>query len=170
METMPNHTVQQLQNQASTQHEQSGSTSASSANGHTGISATLRAQIVQNINATYAVITGTANMGKILVEEVNPVTELPDITIVTKDQLKNRLANRYVGSNTGRRNTFNIWWQSSQRREVKGIVFDPTGEISDEYYNLWRGFAVEPVPGDWSLFQQHIREAIARGDEEIYHE
>jgi phage/plasmid-associated DNA primase len=66
------------------------------------------------------------------------------------------------------RNAFDIWWKNRQRREVQGIVFDPTREAVPGYYNLWRGFAVEPIPGDWSLFQQHIREVIASGDEAIY--
>ena len=33
-------------------------------------------------------------------------------------------------------------------------------------WNLWTGFAVEPAPGDWSLLRNHIRENIARGDED----
>lgn len=32
--------------------------------------------------------------------------------------------------------------------------------------NLWRGFGVEPAPGDWSLMQRHIKEVLAAGDEE----
>ena len=28
------------------------------------------------------------------------------------------------------------------------------------YYNLWTGFAVKPVEGDWSLLRGHIKEQI----------
>ena len=32
-------------------------------------------------------------------------------------------------------------------------------------YNLWTGFAVEPVEGDWSKLRDHIRDQICGGDE-----
>jgi hypothetical protein len=32
--------------------------------------------------------------------------------------------------------------------------------------NLWRSFAVDPVPGDWSLMGDHILKVICRGDPE----
>jgi hypothetical protein len=35
----------------------------------------------------------------------------------------------------------------------------------DGYLNLWRGWAVEPRPGDWSLMREHIGRVLANGDE-----
>jgi hypothetical protein len=61
------------------------------------------------------------------------------------------------------------WWLTHKhRRKYKGIVFKPgkNGTIPETpgYLNLWRGFAVEPAKGDWSLMQRHIEEVIADGN------
>lgn len=67
------------------------------------------------------------------------------------------------------------WWlENEARRQFQSLVFSPReGEVvgpdpSDPYtrqFNLWRGFAVNPVPGDWSLMRAHIRDVLANGDE-----
>lgn len=36
-------------------------------------------------------------------------------------------------------------------------------------YNLWSGFAVEPVEGDWSKLRDHIRDQICGGDVDHFH-
>lgn len=66
------------------------------------------------------------------------------------------------------------WWlQHEHRRQFQSLVFSPRdGEVvgpdpSDPYtrqLNLWRGFAVQPAPGDWSLMRAHIRDILANGD------
>jgi hypothetical protein len=49
-----------------------------------------------------------------------------------------------------------------------GLIYAPGEDaIIDGCYNLWRGFAVEPKAGDWSLMQAHIRDIIARCDDQI---
>ena len=35
-------------------------------------------------------------------------------------------------------------------------------------YNLWRGFAINPERGDWSLYNDHIFYNIAKGNEDYY--
>jgi hypothetical protein len=34
--------------------------------------------------------------------------------------------------------------------------------------NLWRGFGVEPKPGDWSLIESHMLEVLSNGDKEFF--
>jgi hypothetical protein len=59
-----------------------------------------------------------------------------------------------------------VWLGHPLRREYAGIEFDPAGTyIRKDYYNLWRGFAVEPREGDCSLFIKHIKDNVAQGDE-----
>jgi len=55
-----------------------------------------------------------------------------------------------------------IWLQSPERRTYDGVVFYP-GEASPGKLNLWRGFALQPKPGRWSLFKEHIFENICQG-------
>ena len=59
-----------------------------------------------------------------------------------------------------------LWLAWPRRRTYDGVTFEPdAAEIVDDKLNLWRGFGVEPAPGDWSLLRKHILEVIAGGDE-----
>jgi hypothetical protein len=61
------------------------------------------------------------------------------------------------------------WFEWKQRRQYlgRGIVFDPSGppDIPDDMLNLWRGFGIEPKPGDWSLIRKHLFEVICSGNQ-----
>jgi hypothetical protein len=46
-------------------------------------------------------------------------------------------------------------------------VFAPNREVPN-HFNLWRGFAVEPIAGDCSKFLAHLRDNVCRGDESLY--
>jgi len=59
------------------------------------------------------------------------------------------------------------WIKHPKRRTYTGgLVFDPTNQHSENQYNTWKGFPVEPVKGDWSLLKYHIDEIICAGDKE----
>jgi len=60
------------------------------------------------------------------------------------------------------------WWLSHpKRRQYRGIIFAPNKKVPD-YFNLWRGFVVEPKPGDCSKFLDHIKVNVAQGDKEHF--
>lgn len=62
-----------------------------------------------------------------------------------------------------------IWLKSPRRRKYKEIVFDPTTtECKDGNYNLWKGFALQPIQGDCSKYWDHVRNIICGGDAELY--
>lgn len=55
-----------------------------------------------------------------------------------------------------------LWLDSRKRRFYRGIELCPNGAKANEgYYNLWKGFSVEPKKGDWSLYGKHILEVLA---------
>jgi hypothetical protein len=59
----------------------------------------------------------------------------------------------------------NWWLGQRERRQYEDLVLDPSKPKEfDGNLNLWRGFAVEPKQGDWSLFRDHIRAGLANGD------
>jgi hypothetical protein len=60
------------------------------------------------------------------------------------------------------------WLKNPARRFYNGIELAPNGHNTPGYYNIWRGFAVEPKQGHWGLFQKHVLEIIARNNEDIY--
>ncbi len=61
-----------------------------------------------------------------------------------------------------------VWFSSDKRRFYNGIELAPNGRATAGYYNMWRGFAVEPQRGVWDKFKRHIREVICCGNEEIF--
>jgi phage/plasmid primase-like uncharacterized protein len=73
--------------------------------------------------------------------------------------------NRYVRTRSGARKPLGkFWMRHSARRQYKGLVFSPDRKEVPGYYNLWRGFTVEPKPGDCSKFLAHIHDNVCSGD------
>ncbi len=61
-----------------------------------------------------------------------------------------------------------IWVQDKNRRTYHDIVFDPTRTANSYSYNLFKGFAVEPKQGNWSLMDNHILEVICNSEANLY--
>jgi hypothetical protein len=59
------------------------------------------------------------------------------------------------------------WLAHKQRRQYEGIEFAPS-DGQQGYYNLWRGFSVEPRAGDCSKFLDHIKDNVAQGNVALY--
>ena len=57
-----------------------------------------------------------------------------------------------------------IWLKHPKRLKYSGIVMDPRGAAGDDKLNLWRGWAVAPKPGEWSLLRNLIDETLCGGD------
>ncbi|GAA5071311.1 DUF5906 domain-containing protein [Roseibacterium beibuensis] len=58
-----------------------------------------------------------------------------------------------------------LWLSSPHRRKYPGIVMDPQGLAHNKgKLNLWKGWAVEPAPGDWSMMRELIGEVLCDGD------
>ena len=57
------------------------------------------------------------------------------------------------------------WLRWSGRRQYDRAVFDPTSTSAPPgVLNLFQGWAMRPLPGDWSLIRQHIEQIICGGD------
>lgn len=68
-----------------------------------------------------------------------------------------------------------IWLKSPLRRQYRGVTFSPEGDIPG-FYNLWRGFALEPAPPyadrrnhikHFAAFYDHVYRNIAKGDPKL---
>lgn len=68
---------------------------------------------------------------------------------------------------------FSAWLKSPVRDHRTAVVFEPyrhgkpDNTPSDEL-NMYRGFAVEPVAGDWMDLQRHIFRIICNGDKRLF--
>lgn len=60
-----------------------------------------------------------------------------------------------------------LWGRDPRRRYYpEGLLLDPGRPNDGRAYNLWRGFGVEPAPGDWALMEAHISDILANGNPE----
>ena len=65
----------------------------------------------------------------------------------------------------------NYWLGHPARREYRSVVFDPTagsGTDVGDRYNLFQGWAVEPIEGDCDLFLDFIQKVICNHDTNLY--
>jgi hypothetical protein len=65
-----------------------------------------------------------------------------------------------------------LWFKWKDRRQYlgAGVVFQPGGplEIKGDMLNLWRGFGIKPMPGNWSLLREHIFKEVCSGHQEHF--
>jgi hypothetical protein len=88
------------------------------------------------------------------------------LRLLSKSDFVTFLANRAAPGKT-KQNAAHWWLQHPRRREFAGIVFSPSGAAED-YYNLWRGFAVQPSIGDCGLFWDLVSQVLCAGNDEMY--
>ena len=76
-----------------------------------------------------------------------------------------------AGTPTGAAATLSLgeaWLQCAWRQQFAGVVFAPNWPEQEDVLNLWRGWGVEPEPGDWSILREHIHDNICRGDATLF--
>lgn len=71
-----------------------------------------------------------------------------------------------------------LWMRSTRRRQYDGLCFMPCQQSPERFYNLWRGFAYDPLPPDeeptkemrdgLEKFLAHARSNVCRGDDLLY--
>lgn len=131
---------------------------------------------LRKLNEKHAVI---GNMGGKcrIIQEVVDQGHPDERTILTKQSFED-FRNRYrhikviVGHNDKgeavEKPAGAFWIDHPMRRQYETITFAPGKEIEDAY-NLWRGFAVDSLPGDrHSSFLAHIRENVCAGKDEHF--
>jgi len=126
---------------------------------------------LQALNEKHAVI---MIGGKCLImnHEHDPTFNRPTITFSAVEDFRKWYANKrfWMANGNGKAKQYDLaemWIKSEERPQYRGVVFAP-GEFHPEYYNLYRGLAVEPKKGDWSLMQEHLYENISRKNMEVY--
>ena len=118
---------------------------------------------VLKLNETYAlVIVG----GKTAIVKETP-HEAGGYTLLSHSAFDHWFANRHVTRNGKRMGLSKYWMSHPDRRHYEGLVFAPGRDVPG-YYNLWRGFAVAPAPGDCSKFLAHILDNICHGNQDLF--
>jgi hypothetical protein len=126
-------------------------------------------QGIERLNEEYAVV--QLNGKTIIMKEIiEPTFNRPDVHFYSIPDFHNWFANQLVQNPESPKEKISIskiWVKSVDRREYQGIVFSPEKEMP-KFYNLWRGFGVQPKSGDWSLMKEHIFDVIASRDQKVY--
>ena len=108
----------------------------------------------------------------ILSESIDLTLNRPDVNFSSTQDFRTYYQNRKISVMRNTKLTSvsiaDLWLDSPDRRQYKGIVFDPSQKIPLDYYNLYRGLALKPLKGSWMLMRKHIQEVICDGDVESF--
>lgn len=125
-------------------------------------------EAVKDLNHKYLVV---KDSGKTIVIEERRDEQLDRDVLVRlsftdfRNYHMNQLVN--LGNNRNPVPLGEHWLESPRRRQYGHIVFQPKGQDPSDY-NLWRGWAVEPEPGEWGLLEDHILNIICSGNEQVF--
>lgn len=122
--------------------------------------------VIEEMNARHYV--ATDNGFQVVTEEADPIFDgRVRYMRLSKSDFRSLYENQLVERNDKLVSRADLWLRSPQRRTYKGIIFDPAREHPG-WLNMWKGWAVEPRPGDWSLLDSLIREVLTDGDAKSY--
>ncbi len=142
----------------------------------------IQERVLKEMNEKYAYI--GSNIQGYLVEGKNPRTKQKDFSIQKRNHLICRHENDFFflyDSKTKetelekvkriKQNKIKFWLTHPDRREYDNIIFDPTiknPHISPKYYNIFKGYRINPKKGDCSMFLEFVSEIICRGNRILY--
>jgi hypothetical protein len=126
-------------------------------------------ELVDRMNEEYAA--AVAGSGFVYVVFGRNDDGMETLEFRSKSGLQQQFANASVdGTAKNPITAFDYWLAHPARRTYwGGIVFKPAGygqtpNVRPGQLNLWRGFAIEPKAGDWSLYREHLRAVVCGGN------
>jgi hypothetical protein len=131
---------------------------------------------LQKINQEYALIYVEGQ--HFILHETIDERGRPKRVFLSEASFKRRFSPYTVQVSKGYAPTYaERWLDWRGRREFSGVCFSPEREPKHGYYNLWRGFSVEPLSykesspdarRGFDLFMAHARDNICRGDKDLF--
>jgi hypothetical protein len=102
-----------------------------------------------------------------VVSDLDPRIYVP--TYQSIEAFKQRYADIWVPTLDGRKQMGHLWLEHRDKAKYDGVAFEPGGNevLVGNRLNLWRGWGVEPQPGDWSRLRWHIEHVLAGGNAEM---
>ncbi|UIS24726.1 bifunctional DNA primase/polymerase [Xanthomonas phage vB_Xar_IVIA-DoCa6] len=122
--------------------------------------------ILEDMNETHCVVMEGGKF-RIFTEKMDPVLKRPFFQRSTKEDFENLYCNQLVEMHDKLVTKSSLWIRSPHRRQYDGVIFDPEAN-HEGWLNLWRGWAVQPKKGDWSLLQELVRDVLCDGDKASY--
>lgn len=131
---------------------------------------------LEQLNREYALIESVGGKMRIACERYSEAKGRFEIEFHQKDGFTTMHCNQTViemyvdkkGNPVPKEIPVGKWWLTHEnRRTYRDVVFYPNCDFPDSM-NLWRGFAVNAVPGDCSLFLAHVKAVLCKGNDEYY--
>lgn len=120
------------------------------------------AAVIEEMNARHYVVLD--NGFQVVTEENDPIFDgRVRYQRMSKSDFRSAYENSFVERADKLVTRADLWLKSPDRRTYKGIIFDPERNHAG-WLNLWRGWAIEAKPGDWSLLRELIRDVLTDGD------
>lgn len=130
-------------------------------------------EAVEEVNRSFALV--FVGGSAVVVQEALNEDGVTEPRFLKLDAFKTMMANRFaeVLNYKGERKWISwarLWLAARARRQYTGITFAPDGDMPDGYYNLWRGFSVEPVerPGAYRTFTHHLFHNVCGENAALY--
>ena len=121
---------------------------------------------MEALNSKHAVVMEHGKF-RIFTESFDPTLKRHFYKHSTKEDFENLYCNNLVEKGDKLVTKARYWLTHPKRRQYEGVIFDPSNNY-EGWLNLWRGWAVEKVRGDWSWLQQLILEVLADNDQSYY--
>jgi len=128
-------------------------------------------------NGQYAVVESVGGRCRIAKEGYDEGLGRRMVEFLLVDGFKLTWCNRFVMVDAGKDANGNVkqkpvplgeWWlHHPERRTYRSVAFYPNKDTPGTM-NLWRGFAYDAIPGDCSLYLEHLRRVLCRGNEANY--
>lgn len=125
------------------------------------------------MNDRHAVIGNIGGKCRVIEEINDEVLHRSRITLSSFEDIRNRYSHMQVQVGTTDKglpimqSLGKYWLNNPNRRQYDTMKFMPQGD-KPGVYNLWRGFNVEPRPGDCQIYLDHIRDNVCSGNMQYY--
>ncbi|HZL28073.1 MAG TPA: primase-helicase family protein [Acidobacteriaceae bacterium] len=129
-----------------------------------------RSAMMAAINREYALL--MLGNRPVVLHEITDANGEPDFEIRSVAGFHDWMKPRKIFERDKTLSASREWIGSEDRRQYDGLVFDPSGNASPNYYNIWRGFSVEPADADTQvsckLFLDHLYENVCDGNDSLF--
>lgn len=125
------------------------------------------------MNERHAIIGNLGGKCRVIEEVEDDILKRTRLTVSSFEDLRNRYSHMTVEVGQDKegkaiRISLGKYWLSHpMRRQFDYMRFMPQGDRKG-VYNLWRGFSVEPKPGDCSIYLSHLKENVCGGNQDHY--
>ena len=125
------------------------------------------------MNDRHAIIGNIGGKCRVIEEIEDDILHRARITMSSFEDIRNRYSHIQVQVGTTKEGVpvmqplGKYWLQHRMRRQYDTMKFMPQGD-QPGVYNLWRGFNVEPRPGNCDMYLDHLQRNVCSGREELY--